>query len=336
MNCLNCGEQLNKDQNYCPNCGQENSVKKLPLGAFIKDFFSNYMSFDTVLFKTLNPFIFKPGKLSKAFNEGKRRRYINPIRLYLIFSLFYFFMISLTVPKDFIDSSIRSFINQSKNIQSLGIDSLMLENTDSVKLNNIDKIVEVAQKAETTGKITETEPKEDRWATLKYWANDEQLSDEDFKKNLEKIGFKFESDIIDFSFWRSFISNSSILTYQAVRNLPVMMFFFLPIFALILYLLFMKKRYYIEHLIHGLHLHAFAYFVYGSAILLLSIFSVASEWIIFLSFIGVSLYTLFSIKRLYQNSWAKSILKFFILGFFYFSLLVFGVLFELYISFITI
>jgi hypothetical protein len=127
-----------------------------------------------------------------------------------------------------------------------------------------------------------------------------------------------------------------MFTYQAIRNLPLMMFFFLPIFALILLMLFYKKRYYIEHIIHGLHLHAFAYFIYGLAILLISLFSGGEGWIIFLSFIWVSFYTLFSIKRLYQNSWGKSLLKFFILGFFYFILLSFGSLFELYISFITI
>jgi hypothetical protein len=321
-NCLNCGEQLDSNENYCPNCGQENSDKKLPLGAFLKDFFSNYLSFDTILFKTLNPFIFRPGKLTKAFNEGKRRRYINPIRLYLIFSLFYFFMISLTVPKDMIDKGLKSFVNKKEILDSVKVEAL-----DSVGVQQLIKNVEQTA-------IENNEDSLNRWGTLKYWAGDETLSDEEFEANLKKIGLDLEN--IPSMYKRSFILNSSMFTYQAIRNLPLMMFFFLPIFALILYLLFMKKRYYIEHLIHGLHLHAFAYFIYGLAILFISLFSKADEWIIFLSFIWVSTYTLFSIKRLYQNSWAKSFLKFLILGFFYFSLLVFGFLFELYISFITI
>ncbi|MGJ3236067.1 DUF3667 domain-containing protein [Marivirga sp.] len=321
-NCLNCGEQLDSNENYCPNCGQENSDKKLPLGAFLKDFFSNYLSFDTILFKTLNPFIFRPGKLTKAFNEGKRRRYINPIRLYLIFSLFYFFMISLTVPKDFIDNTLKEYINKKPVLDSVNVN--VLDSAGVQQLINKVKKNDGLEKEDTLN----------RWATLKYWASDESLSDEEFEANLQKVGGNIKQ--IPTAYKRSFILNSSMFTFQAVRNLPIMMFFFLPIFAFILYLLFMKKRYYIEHLIHGLHLHAFAYFIYGLAILLLSLFSLAEEWIIFLSFIWVSIYTLFSIKRLYQNSWAKSIMKFFILGFFYFSLLVFGFLFELYISFITI
>ncbi|WKV10537.1 DUF3667 domain-containing protein [Marivirga harenae] len=321
-NCLNCGEQLTPDQNYCPNCGQENSDKKLPLGAFIKDFFSNYISFDTILFKTLNPFIFRPGKLTKAFNAGKRRRYINPIRLYLIFSLFYFFMISLTVPKDLIDSGLRSVVNQ-KSI------------TDSLKVEELDSlgIQQLINKAEQN-KVANKEDSINKWATLKYWAADENLSDEEFEAKLDKVGGSIE--IIPASYKRSFVLNSSMFTYQAIRNLPLMMFFFLPVFAFILYLLFMKKRYYIEHLIHGLHLHAFAYFIYGLAILLISLFSTAEEWIIFLSFVWVSIYTLFSIKRLYQNSWTKSIFKFITLGFFYFTLLLLGLALELSISFFTI
>jgi len=320
--CLNCGEQLDTDQNYCPNCGQENSDKKLALGAFLKDFFSNYLSFDTILFKTLNPFIFKPGKLTKAFNEGKRRRYINPIRMYLIFSLFYFFMISLTVPKDLIDSGLKSFINKKPDL-----DSLKIENFDSTGVQQLIKKVE-------QNKAVNQEDSLNKWATLKYWAADETLSDEEFEANLNKVGGNIEG--IPAHYKRSFLLNSSMFTYLAIRNLPVMMFFFLPVFALILLILFYKKRYFIEHLIHGLHLHAFAYFVYGLAILLISLFSGAEDWIIFLSFVWVSTYTSFSIKRLYQNSWAKSVFKFFSLGFLYFVLLSFGLLLELYISFLTL
>ena len=127
-----------------------------------------------------------------------------------------------------------------------------------------------------------------------------------------------------------------MFTDQAIRNLPLMMFFFLPVFALILLILFYRKSYFIEHIIHGLHVHAFAYFIYGLAILLISLFSKSEEWIIFLSFAWVSSYTLLSIKRLYQNNWAKSVFKFFVLGFLYFILLSFGLLFERYISLVTI
>jgi hypothetical protein len=321
-NCLNCGEQLDSNENFCPNCGQENSDKKLPLGAFLKDFFSNYLSFDTILFKTLTPFIFRPGKLTKAFNEGKRRRYINPIRLYLIFSLFYFFMISLTVPKNLIDSGLRSYVNKKAVLDSFKVESL-----DSAGVQQLIK------KAEQN-KVANQEDSLNKWGTLKYWAGDETLNDEEFEAKLDKVGGNIEE--IPAKYKRSFLLNSSMFTYQAIRNLPLMMFFFLPIFAFILYLLFMKKRYYMEHLIHGLHLHAFAYFIYGLAILLISIFATAEDWLIFLSFIWVSLYTLFSIKRLYQNNWTKSIFKFITLGFFYFILLAFGLLFELIISFITI
>lgn len=322
-NCLNCSEQLETDQNFCPNCGQENSDKKLPLGEFLKDFFSNYLSFDTILFKTLNPFIFRPGKLTKAFNEGKRRRYINPIRLYLIFSLFYFFMISLTVPKDFIDANLKSMVN-NKDI----IDSVKVEELDSLRLQQL------ILNAKENNKKPKKNITDDNWATLKYWANDESLSDEEFEENIQSIGLNLKE--INTSYKRGFIANSSIFSYQAIRNLPLMMFFFLPVFALILLMLFYKKRYFIEHLIHGLHLHAFAYFIYGLAILLISLFPFGEDWLIFLSFIWVSTYALFSVRRLYQNSWTKSILKFFILGFLYSILLVVGFLLELYISLITI
>ncbi|WKK81644.1 DUF3667 domain-containing protein [Marivirga arenosa] len=330
--CLNCGEELDSSQNFCPNCGQENSDKKLPIGEFLKDFFSNTLSFDTILFKTINPFLFRPGKLTRAFNEGKRRRYINPIRLYLIFSLFYFFMIGLTVPKDFLDSSIRSVLNQKEILDSARIGNLDSAGIQAIvqKTKTPDSLVKEIEKA--SKKVKDST---DRWATLKYWADDNTLNDQEFEANLDSIGF--DQDLFETKIIRSFINNSSIFTYQAVRNLPLMMFIFLPIFALILKLLFFKKRYYyIEHLIHGLHLHAFAYFIYGLGILIISLYPTIDGTVIFVSFIWVSTYALFSIKKLYNNGWFKSFLKFIILGVFYGSLLVFGFLLELYISLISL
>ena len=45
-------------------------------------------------------------------------------------------------------------------------------------------------------------------------------------------------------------SESQNLTGYIVKNLPVMMFFMLPVFALILHLFYRKNHLYIEHLVH--------------------------------------------------------------------------------------
>jgi hypothetical protein len=229
-------------------------------------------------------------------------------------------MITLTVPKDFIDSNIESTIAGDDTIDSV----------DFRKLN--DKELEaLIQSSQDSSRLLE---KKGQWAKLKIHAIDPNMGDDEFKVELEKFGIS--GNIFETSNFRNFIANSSMFIYQATRNLPIMMFLFLPIFALILKLLLFKRRYYIEHLIHALHLHSFAYFIYGLAILLISLFDSINGWLIFLSFLWVSGYALFSIKRLYRNGWGKSIFKFFLLGGLYIILLIFGFLLELYISFLSL
>jgi ribosomal protein L37E len=41
--CLNCGRSLRKEQNYCPDCGQENDQKIKSTPALLKDFLEMYL-----------------------------------------------------------------------------------------------------------------------------------------------------------------------------------------------------------------------------------------------------------------------------------------------------
>ena len=56
---------------------------------------------------------------------------------------------------------------------------------------------------------------------------------------------------------------------QAIGNLPVAMFFLLPFFALILALCYSsRKRFFVEHLVFGMHLHTFVFLTIGAALLI--------------------------------------------------------------------
>ena len=101
--CLNCGNALPTSENYCPECGQENKDQKVPLAIFLEELLTSLFSFDGKFLQTLTAFFFQPGKLTQSFNKGQRKNFTHPIRLYLVFSLFYFFMIGFLVPKDFFD-----------------------------------------------------------------------------------------------------------------------------------------------------------------------------------------------------------------------------------------
>ena len=93
--CQNCGALLDRKFNYCPECGQENNDKNVSFGIIFKEFLDAFFALDSSFFRTFKPFILKPGFLTLEFVSGKRKSYANPVRLYLIISIFYFFTIGI-------------------------------------------------------------------------------------------------------------------------------------------------------------------------------------------------------------------------------------------------
>lgn len=71
LECLNCGQPLIGNENFCSYCGQKNSTKELSFDRFLNNLFSGFFSFDSRFWRTFIPLLTKPGKVSKEFIEGK-------------------------------------------------------------------------------------------------------------------------------------------------------------------------------------------------------------------------------------------------------------------------
>ncbi len=86
--CLNCGAPLAGA--FCAACGQRDvppypSVRELAAEAI-----SEFSGWDGRLASSVRALILRPGLLTHEFLEGRRARYISPLRLYLTASLIYF------------------------------------------------------------------------------------------------------------------------------------------------------------------------------------------------------------------------------------------------------
>lgn len=145
MKCLNCRSEINEDHKFCPYCGQQVDGNNLRLFALFKEFFENYVSFDTRIGRSIWPFFFKPGKLTREFNEGKRKNYANPFRLYVFCSLIFFTSISLNIGnvKDIIKVS-ETNLNNGIQLSPNQVDSLnkYLKNTTIEKMNRFGETAE--------------------------------------------------------------------------------------------------------------------------------------------------------------------------------------------------
>jgi hypothetical protein len=93
--CYNCAAPLSGA--YCAACGQKAMPLNPGLHDFLHDFTHETLHIDGKIFQSVWKLLTAPGFLTREQFEGRRARWISPIRLYLIFSLAYFAMTSLAV-----------------------------------------------------------------------------------------------------------------------------------------------------------------------------------------------------------------------------------------------
>jgi hypothetical protein len=86
--CANCGTPV--ASHFCPSCGQETTLHVPSAGEFLHEFVGHYVALEGKLWKSLVLLLFRPGRLTLEYLQGKRARYVLPLRLYLTFSLIFF------------------------------------------------------------------------------------------------------------------------------------------------------------------------------------------------------------------------------------------------------
>ena len=113
-------------------------------------------------------------------------------------------------------------------------------------------------------------------------------------------------------------------------NVPGMMLCCIPLFAWVLKILyFTKKRFYVEHLVYALHIHAFLYMgVIVTALLTMGVNRVLPGWggLVIGVFSCVVVFQIFrSIRLVYGQGWLFSAFKFLVGGLVYFVILIIGI-----------
>jgi hypothetical protein len=111
--CTECGTELSG--NYCQSCGMKKlDHHSLALRHFLPHALHELLHLDSKIFRTLGVLVFRPGKLTTAFLEGKRQRYVSPVRLYLVL-----FAIALFIYSTFHHAYDATTLSLSIDIQSL-------------------------------------------------------------------------------------------------------------------------------------------------------------------------------------------------------------------------
>lgn len=91
--CKNCETKLQPEFKFCPSCGQEHKDKVVHFKQFILDFLGDYFTFDSLIIRSVRPLLFNPGFLTNEFIEGRRVRYIPPLRMFIFISIVFFLVL---------------------------------------------------------------------------------------------------------------------------------------------------------------------------------------------------------------------------------------------------
>ncbi len=92
-NCHNCGAAVS--YHYCALCGQETTLHVPSASEFIHEFVGHYIALEGKLWTTVRKLLLRPGFLSAEYIAGRRVRYVQPLRVYLTFSILFFFVLKL-------------------------------------------------------------------------------------------------------------------------------------------------------------------------------------------------------------------------------------------------
>ncbi len=315
--CPNCGtEEVGK---YCPNCGQSNKDFNKPLKEIMGDLLDS-INIDIRLFNTLVPFFFKPGKLTEEYFKGKRRRYVAPMRMYILFSVLFFFLAQfadLDNADDIVkmtDDSVADSVNQELALAFTETDK-QFKNAieaggmplDSNSLVYTDYIKDSAKGKGSIVKWTIETENDTNVKTLNSFSSEE----------IQKIREDIDSDSTISEGVKEIVggglnaAEKKELFYEKfLKNISYLLFLLMPLFAGILGItLFRSKKMYVHHLIFSINYHSFI-FAFSSFIILLgmilpnSIFQYTSYLFWF-----YPLYLMLGIKRYYSRTYVGAFFK---------------------------
>lgn len=330
--CTNCDTMLTGQ--YCAQCGQRFGTRMISLWELIREASEFLTDLDSRLWRTLGMLLFRPGKLTLDYLRGRRARYIPPLKLFIVFSLLFFFLLALgarigmegprvsTEASDGDNGVSISFGSDDDAAGEVSGDADLAPDTESGSNQIANPVATAADQSVTadteSGSEVSVEADENRCEDLdidldlgpesgwlRTWLTEERLT-ATCNKVVEDHGESF--------------------TRALLENIPMMMFFFLPVMALVMKLAYpLSKRYYVEHLLFLVHFHAFFYFVLTLNLIVEWAFEGSTrlpDWpapvIATLTMIYIPVYLYRAMRVVYQQSAGVTLAKYALLGVAYF------------------
>jgi hypothetical protein len=310
MQCKNCGADITG--RYCASCGQHSDVSIPSLHKLFVEALGDLYNFDSRLWRSLGLLLFKPGRLTREYLEGRRARYVPPFRLYVVLSLTFFFVLAVLPDLNG---------NEGPSALVQGVDG----ETPSPEVESDGAAPETDGEAAVPAAESELEPSSPRFAITmgesdgEGWQcdlGDTEEWDPEIRARFERACNQIAADAP--SFGRALL-----------ENVPLMMFLFIPIVAAGMKVLYpLARRKYVEHLLFFLHFHAFFFLLATLGLLVLFVATLTSVLDIPVTVLSVAgwvyvpVYLFLAMRVVYAQGRLATTFKYVLLGGGYFFALI--------------
>ncbi len=302
--CQNCVTTFSGK--FCPECGQAVRDYDKPFTFIFYNFMGDFFAFDTRFFRTFGALLVRPGFLTSEYFKGRRVKYAPPFRIFIFVSFVLFLLLQIYTNKGL--TTVLDADLSNKNILTLDSASAMV--ADSV-------LTQVKSEIDTIGP-----------ENFKFNLDLATFRDtRDLRNGLEKLALnqekrlKTETDPKEREKIKEYIRLCRYPEQAMAKILKYLswaFFLLLPIFALVLKLVYIRrKQNYMRHLIFSIHIHSFIFVVLTIIVGLYLITNVNVKIITSILIFSVPIYFILALKKFYGQSYGKVILKFLVVSFLY-------------------
>ncbi len=266
---------------YCAQCGQETQITTLKLRDFSHEYFQHFVTLESRLWRTLWTLMRYPGMLTTEFLAGRRRRYVRPLPLYISLSFALFLLMSF-MPSKLIQ------LDELKNLKDPGTGQSMVP---AGQINKGQPIFQFTDKEADEYDVKEGLP---------------ELAKLEIKLGLPgwlKPLFKRYYDAAQR--WNHDPQEQLKRFLPVLQSkLPYAVFALVPLFAVSTSLLYWRrKRWYAEHFLFALHLHAFVFLT------MLVTLAADTQSVVPLLYFGWMAYLTVALRRWMGGRWWPQILR---------------------------
>ncbi len=313
----------------------------------VKHFLYDITHFDGNFFNTIRYLVFKPGFLSREYIKGRRNSYLHPVKMYVFTSaMFFLLFFSFFASGDSITSTINVPLTKYERVSYVKkMEAKLKKDPGNPSLQLKLAIARDTAQVVTQGDMINLEDPDFHAISIsgrKYRDKAEYDSLQRLLPRGDRDGWLMRRIMIkEFEINERFRDNPDEamkkLSNSVLHRLPYMLFVSLPLFALILKLVNIRRKqfYYADHGIFTIHLYVFS-FLLLIVVFLVDELHTLTGWggldtVVILLFILLFFYLYKAMRKFYGQGRGKTLLKFFLVALM--SLIMMLVLFLLFLFF---